>query len=193
MSRTSKVSKRVKRARREKLKPKKAPPPPAGIKEPSGGWTNGEAVIVRGEDRAMLRVGAHLVQAAARNAERLNNGLDIAIGAASQRAVEAEALVALLKESMGNGASATVPPHLLRCAEIGVSLEWGKVAAVKKKQEELAIEDTDDVDRRLRALNRLASHLGYQGELRVKDEDEEAEGEENEELALGAEAEREES
>jgi len=141
-----------------------------------GGWASGLAVLVAAGDRHLIRVAAKFVKNAAKNAIRLNASLDIAKGAADDRTNQADALITLVDDA-DSREDVTIPAHLLRCAQIGVSLEIGKVSKAKKnQQEELQIEDTKGVDKRLLELERLARHLGIQGDLglgedEVSDED----------------------
>jgi hypothetical protein len=178
-TRTAGITKAIKRAKRSPKAPLSGKDRAAGEREENGngpetgggGWVAGEAVIVAAGDRALLRVACRLVKNAAKNADRLNNSLDIAKNAAGERANQADALIALLDEA-DSRKDVTVLPHLLRAAQIGISFEISKVRAAQKEQRELlAIDDTKGIDKRLLELERLARHLGLQGDLGLGDDE----------------------
>jgi hypothetical protein len=51
--------------------------------------------------------------------------------------------------------------------------------AQKEQREMLAIEDTKGIDKRLLELERLARHLGIQGDLGLGDKDEDEDGDDD--------------
>lgn len=138
-------------------------------------WAEGETRVVDASDRAILRYGAVLVKNACKNAHRLNASLGIAKEETQTRLNQAEALIALV-DNADSRKDVTVPPHLLRCAQIGVSMEYSNVAKGKEHQEKkLKVDDTKPLDKRLLELDRLATELGVQGSLALVHEDEEEE------------------
>lgn len=138
------------------------------------GWAYDETRTVKAADRALLRYGAVLVKNACKNAQRLNASLGIAKDETQLRLNQAETIVDLI-DNADSRHDVVVPAHLLRAAQIGVSMEYSNVARGKDQQEKkLKVEDTKALDKRLLELDRLAGELGVQGSLAL-DEDEDDE------------------
>lgn len=133
------------------------------------------AVEIKAGDLPFVRYGCDLVEGAAKNAMRLNMALDIdksgnGAHTAGDREAQAIALRDLIDECDPEKPQFSVPPHLVRCARIGVALELGKVNDAREGQIKLKIEDTKPIDKRTRQLERILNTLDGQGELAIEDD-----------------------
>lgn len=203
--RTSRIQAAIKRAKREKRAGKDAAageredPPEDGVEDLEtaeevteaetpkpdrmANWAQGEARIVQVGDRALVKLAAQAVKGAAKRAKQINAGLDIAKGQADDRINQADAILQTIKGA-DNRADVTIAPHLLRCAQIGVSFLIEK--GVKLRDSEVAdcgVEDTATMDNQLKTLERLARDLGMQGDLGIDREVKEDEPSEQLEMA----------
>ena len=136
------------------------------------------SVTVKAVDRPLLRLAAVMVKNAAKNAARLNKGLDIVEWAAQERITQADAILAVI-DDLDHTDDVAIRGDLLRCAQIGLLFQLRQVAKEKKTlQVKLQIADTKNVDKRAGALERLARELGYQGEFSFDEDEEKEEAEE---------------
>lgn len=141
--------------------PKEAAPRPDRMAQ----WADGETKIANVGDRALLKLAAHAVKGAAKRAKSLNAGLGIAKGDADDRMNQADAILTEIKGT-DNRQNVTIAPHLLRCAQVGISFLIEKAVKLRTQEtDDLGIEDTESIDSQLRSLERIARDLGMQGQL----------------------------
>lgn len=145
-------------------------------------WVDGVTKIVAVGDRALLKLAATAVKGAAKRGKSLNAGLDIAKGEADLRMNQADAILQAIKGT-DNRKEVTVAPHLLRCAQIGVSFLIEKAVKLRESEkDDVGVEDTKTMDNQLLTLERLARDLGMEGQLWEEPEEKEAEESDQEEL-----------